>query len=532
MCWTSTLIDTGTECFCSELYALFSFNVNVDFLFVFFVRSGPSEAKRRRKLLSWADYKGDAKSPAEVPPPQLNEVSPPTFVAPDGWLDDLCEEVKAQFHRKDTEYPRVSPVALVRFSRGGKTRALHELASALRGNCDDTVAIIYISFNGQTELLPWEKDKPLQALCRRVLFTALGEKDARGFHTFAESSEFRKEDVTEWLGNANCILLIDELNLVQTAMDDNFASFVKRTFMEDIGKALVFSSHVISVNNVLTSFMQSASERSVITKKLPLAQNLVQAKNLLDMPSLTPQMALYLGLVPALFYCSKLNQLPHQRREHAIKKYIDSGITVEKVKKLLGTLLTGNHAVVPEMLLELMDIDVTIEDGVKRPIARWIPYHMKVVLDTISQLNELPDAIRCCLAVICRQFGTFRSQKLESGDGWEALFIVTLLVRCMTRSFCTLVPLHGNSGEVCWNSPFTHDNFGCTTVEEFVNGIPFRHDRSISVYYPSHSNFEAYDVILACWGDDGTRKLYGYQLNWSMTDFAILYIQRYNKKLF
>jgi len=67
-----------------------------------------------------------------VPPPELvEEFPPPEFVAPKGWLHDLCKEVRIQFNRKDSEFPRVSPVAVVRFSRGGKTRALHELAWAL-----------------------------------------------------------------------------------------------------------------------------------------------------------------------------------------------------------------------------------------------------------------------------------------------------------------------------------------------------------------------------------------------------------------
>eukprot|EP00978_Attheya_sp_CCMP212_P031343 scaffold118117_cov47-Attheya_sp.AAC.1 len=470
-------------------------------------------------------FAGEFNYPAEVPPPELNECSPPQFVAPDGWLDNLCDEVMTQFNRQDTENPRVSPVALVRCSRGGKTRALHELASALRIKNNTNVAIIYVSFNGQTKLLPWENKQSepplqalLQALCRRIMFAALpvGDKDAISFHSFAESAYIQKVDVMEWLDDTKCILLIDDLNLVETAMDQEFALFLKDMFMKDVGRALVFSSHVISVNNKLTAFMESPNERAVITKKLPLAQNLAQAKSLLDMSELTPHLALYLGLVPALLYCSKLNQLPHQRRGHAIEKYVDLGITPKKVETLLLTMLTGNTIFVPEMLRELMDIDVMIVDGNEIPIARWIPYHMTVVLKTLSQLAELPSPMRGCLAAMCEQFETFKTQKFQSGDGWEALFIVTLLVRCMTNTFCSLVPLQGRDGEepVFWNAPFlSHVPFDCQKVKEFISGIPLHRTKgSISIYYPTHTKFEAYDVILAYWGDDGNRDLYGYQL--------------------
>jgi hypothetical protein len=127
------------------------------------------------------------------------------------------------------------------------------------------------------------------------------------------------------------------------------------------------------------------------------------------MPTLTIHQALYLGLVPALFYSSKLNRLPHQRRADAILKYVDSVITPGNVATLLLTMLTGNNTLVPKTLRELMDIDVMIVDGNEMPIARWIPYHMTVVLRTLSQLTPLPLAMRDCLAAICEQFETIKT---------------------------------------------------------------------------------------------------------------------------
>ena len=176
-----------------------------------------------------------------MPAPKLHELAtPPSFVAPDGWLDDLCKTVRDEFKILETENPRVSPVALVRCSRGGKTRALHELAWALRKE-NATDAIIYVSFNGFTSLEPWEYEQPLEALCRRILFAALGEKDTRSFRDFIESTTANESDVIDWLGNTPCILLAD------------FAVFLKVTFLVPAGRALVFSSHVISVTETLTN---------------------------------------------------------------------------------------------------------------------------------------------------------------------------------------------------------------------------------------------------------------------------------------
>jgi hypothetical protein len=182
----------------------------------------------------------------------------------------------------------------------------------------------------------------------------------------------------------------------------------------------------------------------VITKKLPLAQNLLQAKAAFDIPTLSPHEALYLGLIPALFYCSKMGNLPSQRRTSAIQQYVDSGITVEKATELLLTMLTGNHAHVPIFFRELMDIDIKMVEGEESPIARWIPHHMTPVLESLAQSTSLQPRIRCCLAGICFQLATFKNHKEQSGDGWEALFIVALLVRCVTNTFCELVPLQGS----------------------------------------------------------------------------------------
>ena len=278
----------------------------------------------------------------------------------------------------------------------------------------------------------------------------------------------------------------------------------------------MFSSHVVSVLSQLSDYMKSPSERPVALKKLPDARNLQQAKHLLDFPDLTPHKAIYLGLIPALYYGSKLNRLPYTRRSEATAKYLDSGLTDALVRQLLSTMLDGNIKNVPAVLSELMDIDIAVDqNGNAEGYARWIPYHMVYVLENVSTRTSLSQPIRKCLKAICAQFETLASHKVNSGDGWEALFIATLLVRCMTGEFCQqLVPLRGSFDKVLWNEPFRDDsNFETQHVEEFVQAIPYQQEKSgISIYYPTHAQFEVYDVILAYWGDDHKRRLFGYQL--------------------
>ena len=71
------------------------------------------------------------------------------------------------------------------------------------------------------------------------------------------------------------------------------------------------------------------------------------------------------------------------------------------------------------------------------------------------------------------------------------------------------------------------------SVEEFISGIPFRRSaKSVSIYFPTHAQFQVYDVILACWGENLERQLYGYQLKEGSTvpmEFAMedLFIRSY-----
>ena len=152
---------------------------------------------------------------------------------------------------------------------------------------------------------PITREALQQEIERRTLIEADLRASEEKFRQFAENTIIRKEDVLLWLGEQECILIIDELNLVEAAMNADFASFLKDNFLVDAGRALVFSSHVISTIDALTSCMHTPSERTVVTKKLPLAQSLAEVREAFEMPTLSPHEALYMGQIPALIYCSK-----------------------------------------------------------------------------------------------------------------------------------------------------------------------------------------------------------------------------------
>eukprot|EP00978_Attheya_sp_CCMP212_P016354 scaffold42769_cov63-Attheya_sp.AAC.1 len=178
-------------------------------------------------------------------------------------------------------------------------------------------------------------------------------------------------------------------------------------------------------------------------------------------------------------------------------------------------MLTGVSSGVPSHLHELMDVDTDPTD--RTNYVRWVPYHMAFVITKMSRHAAFSPELRCCLGAISDQFAYFRKAKSESGDAWEALFLIVLLVRCLCGAFDSpILPLNGLGEIACvqYNTPFSGETFFSKKVGKFISGIPVDGGErlpAVSVYYPGNSNFETYDVIVATWDSVGNRQLYGYQ---------------------
>ena len=446
------------------------------------------------------------------------------FLAPENWLSNTAQQVLAQADLEETNDPRVSPIALIRCSRGGKTRAMTELAQEVRRQ-DPSYGIVYISFNTDTSLLEKPASDPTGELCVRIAFTALKERkengDKAGFLKFCKGARVEKEWIIQWLGNSKCILFVDELNMLEDCLGTDTAIFLKQHFLLTAGRGIVFSSHVASINQDLTEYMSSPSDRKTLTIPLPTIPSLSEARENFQMPDLSVQNALFLGLLPGLIVERKRCRMPTECRINAVVKYLRTVRNQQDLCKLLRTLVTGDVQGVDRSLQELMTADLKI-DG-KTMILRWIPFHMEYVIQQFaSNCPYVDDHMRKCLSGLTDLFRQFACPKWESGDAWEALFLIVLIVRCMTLTFDpTVVPLENvilSDVKVEYNRPLHGVNFFLERDPlQFVGGIPLRSwapagTPAISIYYPGHARFEAYDCILSCWDSEGKRTLIGYQL--------------------
>ena len=134
-------------------------------------------------------------------------------------------------------------------------------------------AIIPISLHDATNLRSWEQDDPVGAVCRQIAFAAQLVAPT-SFDTFRV--HVSRVDIETWLGDLPCILLVDELNK-QVALTDRshpkcteIGTFLKEVFLKPMNRYLIFSSHTIFVNSMLSYCMDSTNGRQIQIRQLPL----------------------------------------------------------------------------------------------------------------------------------------------------------------------------------------------------------------------------------------------------------------------
>ena len=452
-------------------------------------------------------------SPLSVPPRLVAPEAPPLFCAPVEWLSGLGDLVLRGLSQEDTSdgSTRVSPIVLVRCSRGGKTRSLIELNKWLREKRSD-VAVVHISFNDSTPVRAGESSSPVDALCRRIMFEAYPKEAGVSFDDFGQSME---SAVLNWLKDTPCILLIDELNVLDVRDDAArvFAMFLKTHFLTKKNRFFVFSSHVLPSGNGLSDFMDSMSERGVLVEPLPLIPSLEDARAKFQFTALSGKQALFRGRIPALVFVT-MRAVPQVfvKRDDAIRSVTEKGWTNDIVLGLLWSFLDGDRAGVPRVLWQIMNA------GTEGKIL-WIPFHMVHVLR--ASVKTLSPQLRETVNAVCQLLEGLETGGTSDGKTWEELFVAAILIRIATGTWHDLLPLMGRSLEGCatsYNFLWTRPAGGkalpdITTLSELLAGLvePFAYPH-IAVFYPDHASFRAYDVIVVVFLRAGERLVYGYQL--------------------
>lgn len=458
--------------------------------------------------------------------PRIEPITPP-FVSQDGWIDGIVGRVTDFCLKEDAadgSY-RVPITSLARCSRGGKTRALYELAKALREQCIPTLFVSFNDFSDCEDEIS-SGDSSLKMLCRRIAF------DARpaSFRTGAISNDFdafkkytiTADEVSAFLANNQVVLLIDELNRVE--LDKDIVLFLKKNFLTQPGRYYVFSSHLSSTDP--EKAMPSDSFRAMGVETLPLIQDLSGARQNLNITDLTPRMALYFGLIPALLVTTlSVEGLSDKAQIAGRTERACRGITLDfdLLQRVLESFFFGQPLGTK--------LDVLLDNGDGKNY--WIPCYL------MELLGNLAGAIQGYFGLSQRQVvedaKSWSTSKEESGDGWEPLFLLVLWLRYASGNFrdVSCIPaaprfeIKTISTSLFYNYPFpaTRSILTVKNLQELqmaLGEISSEHHwegnfPKVSIYYPKFARFPEYDVFVCLWRKDvmsGVVRydLYGYQL--------------------
>ena len=451
----------------------------------------------------------------------------PEFVAEDKWLERHAQELLNWADTVDEAREgtgRVPPMAFVRCSRGGKTRVLRELSRKLR-QLRPELGVIYVTFNNYSPLHHWEHSDAVDALCRRIAFAALRQKQDTdlSFDAF-RATNVTVADIESFLGDTPCVLLIDELNVLNAGGEQAIAlaGFLKHHFLFGRGRYFAFSSHVAPTGKGMAEFFDAVSERDVFIRELPLipAGDLVAARSKLQFPSLTVRQAVFRGRIPALVSYTRGEVPPEFLKRAAAIAEVTPKWNDSRVRTFLASFLVGdpNPVFVFTELLQLMNV-VRRE---KLTRLTWIPYHMVHVLDSIANTLVVSVELRAAVSLVSDCLKGFETDKTSGGDTWEALFVAVLLIRAVSGHFhAHLLPLDAVVFANCrvfyndlWKQQDCAPAFpDIQTVDQLLAGIQAPPSfPAIALYYPPHARFQTYDCFFVAWSSAEERKVFGYQL--------------------
>lgn len=444
----------------------------------------------------------------------------PTFVCEEGWLGETVDSILRQLNKFDDVVNRVPLTALVRCSRGGKTRTLLEVGNLIKSK---GIIVLYVSFNGDTTYDSDEELDPLQALCIRIAFSAFRDKSnpaLKSFKDFRKRFKVNPRTIIQWLADKPRLLLLDELNTVGLK-SAAFYDYLKENFLKQSGHYFVFSCHwnqvVGDISDALGKHTNSIRGLNPIPLPLINTSNLAQSLKALGCPTLPLEVIHFYGTIPAIMYTflgtkNEITSIP--KIYHVLNKL---NLTNEIILEFLRSFIDGGR-VHPE-LEKFMDSDTVAERGyLVKSINRWIPIFADIILEKMLGFNGVPKDVYTCMSLVHGEFQKWFSSKEGSGQFWESVVAIVIAVRLLLKMFPVPgLPLDyykfSNAGFSVNSFESEQVRFGeCKTLKQLIENVPvptiFPH---VALYVPTHAQFENFDVFVIAFESAEVKTVYAWQ---------------------
>ncbi|CEM23043.1 unnamed protein product [Vitrella brassicaformis CCMP3155] len=341
---------------------------------------------------------------------------------------------------------RIPPMALTRHPSGGKTRTLKEIGLALR---KQDIFSLFITFSDLTQYdAAIERDRTwLQSLLLRIGWAAARD-DVRGsvgddFSRWLTEVDVTKDTICKWLGDAVCVLLVDELNKLmvgegrQQFPDEGAiaAEFLRAEFVDKRGRYLVFSSHFTETGTKLTVFMESLSNRDVLRPLLPVITSVDQAAVLSQEAASAPKLY-YLGLTPALVHKAfAVEKRPATCVDQLFDRLPKPPFTRATLRAMIMLALDGAAHRVAGLGGWAAALDAFVDDPLRLPIGTpsytWSPCFLAAACEQLVGVGEFRQSLRQGLWRIVANLRQLAEATEGSGVQWEGVCAAALILRML-----------------------------------------------------------------------------------------------------
>jgi len=361
----------------------------------------------------------------------------PKFVGQDDrgepWIASTYDDVARRVDAFDAGGSRTPPSAVIGCSRSGKTRALIELGSALRSRRDANV--IFVSFSDKTSYVKGESSSPLKSLLARIAYAAAKPDVTNGLllHVGGKLRFTTTVDaVLDWLGNNDCVLLIDDLDkCIGPGVDgaDIVVRFIRWNFVMTKQRYYVFSTRVWSTTRVIMTLGEPPEnhtfDRAVHTVALPLVKNHSDWEALTDCEGAHPA---WFGLSPGFIYAAKIeSDTLSQKWSNAydslkLSVQSDAAALYETILLDLLTPFRTDWAVesqVEQFARVSVRVEVTHQTSGSR--RSWSPMAVHFVLSRFTQ--------KVTAVAVCGLLDALRTTEIGGGKAWEIAVACALMLR-------------------------------------------------------------------------------------------------------
>jgi hypothetical protein len=158
-----------------------------------------------------------------------------------------------------------------------------------------------------------------------------------------------------------------------------------------------------------------------------------------------------------------------------------------------------------------------------KKLVRWVPYHLQFLMGRLKTDTHLDVSHRAYAEKIEELCYSLRTAKHQSGDAWEALFVIFLLARCVagiphkSSNNNSMVPKHWFEEKVKVTY-YARDKDATKTIDDCTSWRDIKEiidrkstGKQLAIIYPTHAKFEVYDVIVLYLDGKTIKETWGYQ---------------------